>query len=79
MVVLLGLLAPEHLALNADRFIDEEQHRAEKRPREVPIAKFLAQFGHLIVKHLQTLDLHLRARKAVDDHALFVFRVQQFV
>ena len=77
--MLLGLPAAVELARDADFFIDEEQHSAEEGAREVVIAEFLAQFGHLVVEQLEALDLHLGAREAIDDHAALVDWVEQLV
>ena len=69
------------LAGNALRLIDKEDHDVEHRLAEMDgvrrIDEIAAQGDHLIVEHLETLDLHLGARVTVEDGAVLLVRLEQ--
>src|SRR5688500_4563200 len=68
-------LAPAlELACNRLLLIDEQHHDVNRRLPEMDaersVVKLAAQRVHFVHEKFQTLDLHLRPREAIEDHAI---------
>ena len=75
------LAAALELALDALRLVDEEHHDVERRLPEAVrlrgVGKLPAQRNHLVVEHLEALDLHGGAGESVEHRAVAELRLQQ--
>jgi hypothetical protein len=80
-VVRLNLAAAIQLAGDRGLLVDEQHHDVNRRLAEMDAegraVEFAAQLLHVRDEHLETLDLDLGARKAVEDHPVAVFGPQQ--
>ena len=81
LVVRDHLAAALHLAGDAFRFVHEEHHDVENRLLEMHgvrrVGELAAQRVHFLVQHLEALDLHLRAREAIEDRPVLQLGLEQ--
>jgi hypothetical protein len=82
LVVGQGFAAAFELAGDGFLFVDEQHHDVDRRLPEMDAERgaveIPAQRVHLVDEKLEALDLHLGARKAVEDDAIAVFRLEEF-
>jgi hypothetical protein len=81
LVVRVRFLASFQLARDRFLLFDEQQHDVDGGMAEMDaercVEKLATQGVHLVDQQLQALDLHGRARKAVDNHAVVILRAQE--